>query len=357
MQTAEIVIVGSGSLAAGVVNALSQVSSLRLGVAVLGRSQGKVSRLVDIANARAAMFGTAVRFEGQEVREFRAAAFSRVFRSLKPKIIFQTASLQSPWDAGEGENGWTKLVASGGFGITLPLQMALAAEVSQGAEDSDAAVVNASYPDCVNVALHRLGLRVACGIGNAAIVEAFCRAQAGANRDVRVVGHHGHLAPWLTGKRAERKPRVWVKGREIDAPRYVPKLGRIDEELNDVTSSTAFAVLMGLLTGATLHISIPGIRGLPGGYPLRVRRGKFDLRLPPGITVEQAIAHNKTGERSDGLELGEGAKFVGKAREALRSTGFEDWEGFEFAEWAGVRDRMMALKERLRGGNSASLRQ
>jgi hypothetical protein len=349
VKRAEIVVAGTGSLAGGVVQSLCQVADGALRVAVIGRSMAKASRLALIANARAAMFGTTVRCEPLELKQFEARAFSRVLRTYKPKIIFQAASMQSPWEAAEGENGWTKLVAAAGFGITLPLQMAIAAEVSLGAGDTEAAIINASYPDGVNVALHRLGLRTTCGIGNSAIVEAFCRSHAKArNADVRVIGHHGHLSAWLKGERGKELPRVWVNGREMDAHRLRPKLQAIGEDFNHVTSSTAMTVILSLLTGVKLLQSIPGVAGLPGGYPFTLKNRKFTLRLPRGVTLEQAIAHNKTGERLDGLELGSGVQFIGKAREALASAGFEFAQGFAYGEWAAARDRMLALRERLR---------
>jgi len=266
---------------------------------------------------------------------------------LKPKVIFQVASLQSPWEAARGANGWTKLVESAGFGITLPLQMSLAAEVSRGADDSEAAIVNASYPDCVNVALHRLGLRTTCGIGNSAIVEAFCLSNT-KSRDVRVVGHHGHLGGWIKGERSRAQPRIWVNGREMDAQRLRPRLGAIGAELNHVTASTAVPVIMALLIGDTLYRSIPGVAGLSGGYPFEVKHGKFKLQLPAGVSIEEALAHNKTGERLEGLDLASGVRFIGNARKRLASAGFEYAAGFDFAEWTCVRDRMLALRERLR---------
>lgn len=280
------------------------------------------------------MFGTSVRCEPLELKQFTARAFSRVIRTYKPKVVFQAASMQSPWEAAEGQNAWTKLVASAGFGITLPLQMAIAAELSRGAGDTAAAIINASYPDCVNVALHQLGLRVTCGIGNAAIVEAFCRSQAKAgNVDVRVIGHHGHLSAWLKGQRAKRQPRIWVNSRESNPLRLRPKLNSIEEDLNQVTSATAVTVILSLFSGEKLVQSIPGVNGLPGGYPFVVKDRKFSLRLPQGTSLEQAIAHNKTGEGLDGLELGSNVKFVGEARQALASAGFEYAQGFDLAEW------------------------
>jgi hypothetical protein len=349
VKTADVVIVGSGSLARGVVYALSQVATGSLRIAIIGRSTAKVSRMALIANARAVSMGTSATFSPFGIREFKALAFSRAFRSLKPKAILLAASLQSPWESSQGQNAWTKLIADGGFGITLPLQLALAAEFSRAAADSEVAIVNACYPDCVNVVLDRLGHRTTCGIGNSAIVEAFCRSKQGLESgDVRVVGHHGHLGVWLKGRASQSQPRIWVKGRERKSLRLRPNLGPLDEELNSVTSSTATRVVMSLLTGGTLHTSIPGVAGLPGGYPFVLRGRRFTLRLPSDITSAEAIAHNKAGERLDGLDLGSGAKFIGKAHRSLVDVNFEYAQGFDLTEWPSVRDRMLVLRDRLR---------
>jgi hypothetical protein len=348
MKKTDIVIVGTGSLAAQVLYALSQ-AGLRVRIGIIGRSEVKASELARITNARAGILGVPTVCEPLAIPRFEAHAFTRAFRALKPRIIFQAASLQSPWESGEQQNGWTRLLVSAGFGMTLPLQVALAAEVSRAANDSEAFVINASYPDCVNVALPSLGLWVTCGTGNSAIVESFCRASEGLrNSDVRVVGHHGHLSGWLTGKRSAHQPRIWVNGREMDPLPIGPKLGSIGQELNIVTASTTVAVMLALLSGGTLQVSLPGIAALPGGYPYILKNGKFAMRLPAGISREEAIAHNKTGERSDGLDIGANVRFVGKTREALAAAGFEYAEGFAFAEFTKVRDRMLALRKRLR---------
>jgi hypothetical protein len=113
------------------VQGLSQGQKSALRVAIVARSAAKAAQIALIANARAGVLSSGATFEAVEIAEFEAAALSRVFRTLKPKVIFQTASLQSPWESAGGQNSWTKLVAAAGFGITLPLQMALTAEVSR----------------------------------------------------------------------------------------------------------------------------------------------------------------------------------------------------------------------------------
>jgi len=346
---ADLVIVGSGSLAEKVVQSFSQLELGRLRVAIIGRSKAKVAQTALVANARAAILGVSTTVSPLETAQFDPRALTNAFRLLKPKVIFHAASLQSPWESGQGESAWTRLIAAAGFGITLPLQLALIAEVSRAAADTNAAVVNASYPDCVNVVLDRLGFRVTCGIGNSAIVEAFCRSRREvANGDVRVVGHHGHLAAWLKGTPSSTCPRIWVKGREVQELRLSPKLGAISEDLNDVTASTAVSTIRALLTGETLKVSLPGVPGFPGGYPFTLKNHRFVLRLPQGIDLPKARVHNKTGEFSDGLDIGEGVHFTERASEALASVGFEYAQGFDFDEWSSARDAMLRLRERLR---------
>jgi hypothetical protein len=61
-------------------------------------------------------------------------------------------------------------------GSLYPLQLKFVADVSRGVANSATALVNACDSDCVNVVLYRLDFRTTCGIGNSAIVEAFCRS-------------------------------------------------------------------------------------------------------------------------------------------------------------------------------------
>ena len=71
--SAEVFLVGSGSLAEAVVNGLSQTSIGSFRVAIIGRSLAKVSRLALIANARAAILRAPVTFVALESAGFEYA--------------------------------------------------------------------------------------------------------------------------------------------------------------------------------------------------------------------------------------------------------------------------------------------
>jgi hypothetical protein len=78
VKTADVVILGSGSLATGLVYALSQVFTGSLQMAIIGRSTVKVSRMALIANGRAASFGARPFFFPFGIPEFTALAFPSV---------------------------------------------------------------------------------------------------------------------------------------------------------------------------------------------------------------------------------------------------------------------------------------
>jgi hypothetical protein len=164
LKSADIVVIGTGSIARGIIYGLSHVPGISFRVAIIGRSRTKASKIALLSNARAAIVGTSVTCEPFIISQFKAAAFSKLFVALKPKVILLAASIQSPWEISQQANAWTRLIAQGGFGITLPLQLNLAAEVSQAACHLETAVVNACYPDAVNVVLDRLGLRSSANV-------------------------------------------------------------------------------------------------------------------------------------------------------------------------------------------------
>ena len=46
----------------------------------------------------------------------------------------------------------------------------------------------------------------------------------------------------------------------------------------------------------------PGVLGLPGGYPICVRRKSIELDLPDGISRDEAVEFNNQWARADGVE-------------------------------------------------------
>ncbi len=71
---------------------------------------------------------------------------------------------------------------------------------------TEARLVNGSFPDVVNPMIVAAGHRVACGIGNVAILANVFAAQSGAIEPgrLKVLGHYQTIAPWRSTRLRRR---------------------------------------------------------------------------------------------------------------------------------------------------------
>jgi hypothetical protein len=214
--------------------------------------------------------------------------------------------------------------------------------------------VNGCYPDAVNPVLRALGLPVACGIGNAALVAASLQAALGLadQADLRVLAHHVHLhAP-----RDDRdEVRAWLHGRPLtNIPALLSGQRRTARaELNAVTGQVSALIVDRLLTGCEMHTHLPGPAGLPGGYPARVADSRVEIVLPPGITLDEAIRWNQRMAEYDGvLVTNEGmVRFGAAARAELARHLPSLAEGFHVSRLNEACSDLVQLRGVLRGGD------
>jgi hypothetical protein len=291
--------------------------------------------------ALAAACGTArVRFTPLDASD--RGAVERLLRSERPELIVQCATLLSPWLLPDVEHPLAAAVLRAGFALQLPAQLPLVRTLMEAARETGlgAPVVNGSYPDLTHPVLHCLGLAPAVGLGNAgmihALVVAALRRQGllAASEPVRVLGHHAHLTPAAlaqppagTGDTGDtgHRPRIYLgeEGRRADDLAYAGPPLRSERGMNALPAASGFRVLRALLGGPAVRTSAPGPGGLPGGYPIRVDAGKVDLDLPPGLTLEEAVAFHQRSVRLDGVDRVDAdgtVHFTEEARHALAAA-------------------------------------
>lgn len=359
MTGARLVVVGSGSLARSVCSSLATVSRRPVAVTVLARSGPAAAEAAYVAGTRARLAGRPVTVAAGAVDLAAPAQLADALGELAPTAVLVCASYQSPWERTTRPSAWTELLGRAGFGATLPLQAALAADVSRAVVAASPAslLLNACFPDAVNPLLAALDLPVLCGIGNAAIVAASLQAALGLpdQRELAVLAHHAHLhepedpadeaLAWLGGRPVEKVGTLLAAQRAAD-PR----------EVNQVTGLAAALLLTGLLEGLEdgpeVHTSLPGPLGLPGGYPIRLRGADLALRLPPGLDRETAVAWNQRMADRDGVRVdGDRVVLAPAAAEALAPhlpDHLDAASGFAVRDTPAVVDALLALRTRLR---------
>jgi hypothetical protein len=299
----DLVILGSGSLARSVSYSLATVCFAESTVTVVSRTPSSSAEVCYVANVRAALTGMPVRFRPASLEHYSADSIFSILRQARPGILLNCASYQSPWEAAVSPSAWTSLIGRAGFGITLPLQAAIAAEAAGAAASlaPSPLLLNACFPDAVNPLLKAMGLPVFCGVGNVALLAASIRESLGLLSESRlqVLGHHWHLhAP----DHDDDEALAWVDGTSV------PDVGRLlrgqraaaRAELNFVNGHATALLLAALVAGHEVRASLPGPLGLGGGYPVRLYGRTIELDLP-GHMREQAFALNSQWAERDGV--------------------------------------------------------
>jgi hypothetical protein len=353
MTVAHIAVVGSGALARAVCHSLAAPAppaggrtAVPIKVTVLARGVAG-TEIVQASRIRTTVAGAAVTFTAEPLRD-EVEALAR----LRPDILLCCASAQSPYERVRAPSAWTDLIATGGFGITLPLQASvvrrLAAAVARVSPTT--MVVNGAFPDAVNPLLAALGLPVAFGIGNAATLAACLQAALALpdQRGLALLGHHVHLA-------APDDPADEVLAWRDDAPlagvgsllaagRGLPRA-----ELNAIAGHAAARLLVDLVAGAEIHTNLPGPLGLPGGYPVRLAGGTVALDLPAELTRADAIAWNERAGHRDGITLGGGRIGYPPSTAGVLAPYLPDLaNGWPAAHLDEVSDQLTELRRRLR---------
>nr|CTQ98359.1 hypothetical protein [Kibdelosporangium sp. MJ126-NF4] len=305
-----------------------------------------------IAGARAATCEQDVRFRPVGVDLERPADLEQLLAAARPRVCVVCASEQSPWERVSAPSGWTDLMAAAGFGISLPLQAYIAITVARAVAGSspDTLVVNACFPDAVNPVLAALGLPIWCGVGNVSAIATAVQLELGLRdqNSLHVLAHHAQLHAPPPGC---DEPLVWCDGRQLDdVGRHLATQRAVRRsELNNITGFAAGRLVDAVLrdTGLTTHL--PGPLGLPGGYPVHVLGDAIDLRLPGGVSVDEAIAWNNGIGRYDGAWLAaDKIMFSGTAQEALRDHIPSVGGGWALTSFTELRTELLAVRERLR---------
>ncbi|MFB7506570.1 potassium transporter TrkA [Streptomyces broussonetiae] len=351
---AGIVVLGGGSLARSICYSLAVAAQPQPGtVTVLARSVRAADEIACIASARAATSASTTRFTAEALDVSDRGAVAGVLLRIRPRVVINCASMQSPWESTRAPSAWTALLTAGGFGIGLPLHAVLAREAAHAIQDSGstALFVNACYPDAVNPLLHAEGLPVFCGVGNSATLSASLHAAVRPQNGerLRVLAHHAHLyAPAHPSDEA----RVWLDDRPLEGVGELLAGHRAcsREELNAVTGHTAAVLAARLAAGAEVRADLPGPLGLPGGYPVHIHGDLIALDLPDGLTTEDAVAWQMRMAERDGVVVTPSGdvRFGERARHVLSAQGADIPRVYEAQDMEALARQLLGLREKLR---------
>ena len=288
--------------------------------------------------------------------------------AIRPDAILHSATVQSPVRLMQADidPGLRRALRAATFGMWLPWHLLPAARLTEAVEKAglDTQIVNAAFPDVVNVALwQRYGHGPSAGAGNVEICAARVLRHVmevsgadGEEIEIFLIGSHALLS-YGPGSGVPHYFRVLVEGRDVtwqyDLDNILSSWPEpIDWRRVDVFSlfaASAVKNVIALLGDELTRTHVTSPNGLPGGYPAVIGDGRVDLALPEGLGRDEAIALNRDAARWDGIEKVESdgtVVYTNEARNAMAELGYP-CDSIDFDQLHKLSDRLEAVYERL----------
>jgi len=354
-QSCDILVSGTGYYAEIMLADLAATARTPLSVVIAGRNKERMKWLVEACCARAANFGTSVSFSSAALDSTSSASIAETLEAVKPGIVVQSASAQSPWRVDNNESDWARLVAKAGFGLTIAFNSLLSFRTATAMKGLGLKghFVNTCYPDGVNQVLAQADLPLTTGVGNISIFSAVIggRLPLEQRKDLRVLAHHRHIVEWRKppSERAGAPVRAWVGDRELsDINAMTSDIQLPHRDLNLISAAGSVPVLLALAGEGARRVHVPGPGGLTGGYPVIADKNGVVLNLPAGLSEQEAIAWNAQFEEADGVFIRDGhVTYADRVRNLLAEYSPELAQGFKVTEVEEAAAALDDLRSRL----------
>jgi hypothetical protein len=337
----QVLVIGLGGLGSWILELLARTDGISYVVGADFHEDWGRSKIHTVASG-AVLQGYYPRLEFVRIDLQDVDATAETISRLKPLLILNCATLQTWWVRYQQlPPDKAKRLGEAGPGPWLPTHMALARKLMLAIRTCgwQGFVINSGYADCSNMVLAKRGLAPTIGLGNTDLIlpgiQIMVAERLGVpvrNVSVYAVLHHYHYRCF--SRRPTGAPpyflRAMVGDRDVtgqfDTDQLLYEAVQIQlhgEHLNPVVAASGVKNALALLLDTGLLTHSPGPQGLPGAYPVRLSAAGAEVFLPVGITLEEAVAINKTAQRGDGIQQVEDdgtVVYTEKAIQALKEV-------------------------------------
>ena len=314
-----VMMFGIGSLGGWVLELLARSPGIST-IITCGRQEGSASMKTECAAIGAGQEGYSkvIKFEKCDVNDIDSTA--ELIKRYNPDVIYSALALLAWGD-------WNPISHAIGakferaLACLMPTHAALTSKLMKAMRKAgiSAAVVNNSYPDCVNRVLCLNGLGPLVGAGNLDISVGEIRRKLSIlesvpMRDVTIYLIAGH-AIVSQGTRTGMPFffKAMVGDKNITDKHDIHAL--ISDSLFRATpadkarwlnepyiAASAVRNIKAIINDTNEFAHSPGPNGLPGGYPMRIGARGVEVVLPKEVTLEEAVKINLDGLKYDGVE-------------------------------------------------------
>jgi hypothetical protein len=330
-QKKTLLVFGIGKLGGPVVDVLARNHPHHRFV-VVSRDRERSQKRANLSRYLASQWGLFPEVIGEQADLLDIGRTAELIGKIRPDVVFN-ATTPFPWWKlellPEKERDLSNRAGPGmwcALDSLLPMCLTEALSMAQ----SQAIHVNGCYPDMTNAFLSGHDRAPRLGIGNISNVvpglQLGYAAELGVDSssvEIRIVGHHyvSWNAPSARGcDDAPYELSVTYPDGELrfSGPNDTPfevlrrQASRVRGlEGLGVTIGSAATVLDELIGGNPRRHHCPGAKGLPGGYPVKLKdNGEPDLDLPSGLSAVAASEVNAKGQQFDGVQQVEAGRVM-----------------------------------------------
>jgi len=314
-----LMLIGLGSLGTAVLELLAREPDIGR-ITVCSRNQGRgmarcnVTRLGAVAQG----YAPSIRFVALDLNS-PGQVVETVVREA-PDIILNTVTMQPWWMLDLLPPEAARPLQRARFGVWLAPNFALTLKLMRALRSANFSgfTVTAPFPDVVNCVLAKLGLAAECGVGNLDEIAAKVRLLAAERQGVspgqirvELVAHHALEAAAFGGLIDPVPPyflRVYFGREDISTSIHASALLLANYPLppgpasSFLTAGCVARLVKALISDGETWMHAPSPHGLPGGYPVIVRRGSVECAPIQGLSQAEAVAINERSHPFDGIE-------------------------------------------------------
>lgn len=319
--TKKLLVIGLGVLGSNILDMVTRTHTNHE-LIFAGKDLNKIKERVNLSELVANKLGYYPKVSVLRIDLHDISKTTEVIHKIRPDVIFNATSLMSYWvPTTLPEEIFSKLYYAF-TGWQTPVHLTLTYKLMQAIKLAGlkVRVINASYPDVVNCALAGLGLKPDIGIGNVSNVLPAVKKAISINTsldvqdiDVYIIGHHhySYMLPTIGNSNLPHHIVVYYKEKNITSRLNLNEIyGLIPTKLKrtrgmigmSMTAASAMNVIRECLNEEGNSIHAPGVKGLPGGYPVKINKLGINLDLPEELGLEKAIEINRMGQVLDGVK-------------------------------------------------------
>ncbi len=319
----KILVFGIGVIGGNVVDFLSRMND-QYQIIVASRNTEKMRKRVNLSITVAMSLGFKPQIDFRRVDVFDKTQVMKLLNDFLPDLVINATSLQSFWEISLLPKPIYQELLQANIGPWLPNHLSTAKAVMEASIDCDTSplVVNASFPDAVNCALHTQGCAPTIGGGNIANLVPTLERIISKELDVpqsrlqiRFAAHHvacNSISSIGSPGDAPYMLKILVDGCEVDSKLNHHKVftGVVNDyrrvrgiDGQAVASSSVARVASALLDEENRHrLHAPGPQGLVGGYPVRIGNGSVSLDCGTASNEKEAKRVNLEGSAVEGIK-------------------------------------------------------